>query len=89
LDLKLIGGGNLAQQMWSYEGPWAVFQGFAHADHTTSNVFSWTQRSGQDQQPTKINGKPLTYDFSVGTTGPAVFSKEFLSKLKCVVPVAR
>ena len=75
--------------MWSYEGPWAVFQGFAHADRTTGNVFSWTQRGGQDQQPQKINGKPLTYDLSVGTTGPNVFSKEFLSKLKCVVPVAR
>ncbi|HEV1288365.1 MAG TPA: ImcF-related family protein [Bryobacteraceae bacterium] len=89
LDLKLVGGGNLAQQMWSYEGPWAVFQGFAHADRTTGSVFSWTQRSGQDQQPQKINGKPLTYELSVGTTGPNVFSKEFLSKLKCVVPVAR
>jgi type VI secretion system protein ImpL len=89
LDLKLVGGGNLAQQMWSYEGPWAVFQGFAHADHTTGNVFTWTQRGGQDQQPQKINGKPLTYDLSVGTTGPNVFSREFLSKLKCVVPVAR
>jgi type VI protein secretion system component VasK len=89
LDLKLVGGGSLAQQMWTYEGPWAVFKGFAHADQTTGNVFSWTQRSGQDQQPQRINGKPLTYELSVGTSGPAVFSKEFLSKLKCIVPVAR
>jgi type VI secretion system protein ImpL len=89
LDLKLVGGGSLAQQMWTYDGPWAVFKGFSHADQTTGNVFSWTQRSGQDQQPQRINGKPLTYELSVGTTGPAVFSKDFLLKLKCALPVAR
>jgi len=88
LDLKLVGGG-LPQQAKTYDGNWAVFRFFADADKTTGNVFSWSVTSGRDQQPTKINGKPLTYDFSVGTTGPAVFSKEFLSKLKCVVPVAR
>ena len=88
LDLKLVGGG-LPQQAKTYDGPWAVFRFFSDADKTTGSVFSWSVTSGRDQQPTKINGKPLTYDFSVGTTGPAVFSKEFLSKLKCVVPVAR
>jgi type VI secretion system protein ImpL len=88
LDLRLAGGG-LPQQAKTYDGPWAVFRFFADADKTTGSVFSWSVTSGRDQQPTKINGKPLTYDFSVGTTGPAVFSKEFLSKLKCVVPVAR
>jgi type VI secretion system protein ImpL len=88
LDLKLVGGG-LPQQAKAYDGPWSVFRFFADADKTTGNVFSWSVTSGRDQQPTKINGKPLTYDFSVGTTGPAVFSKEFLSKLRCVVPVAR
>ena len=88
MDLKLVGGG-LGQQMWSYDGPWALFRGFAAADKTTGTMFSWTNRTGKDQQPTKINGKVLTYDVNVGTTGPAVFSKEFLSKLKCVVPVAR
>jgi type VI protein secretion system component VasK len=94
LDLKLVGGG-LPQGMWSYDGPWAVFKGFAHADKTNGNVFSWTQRNGQDQQPTRIKvpGKsepqPLTYDFLVGTDGPAVFSKDFLSKLNCEYPVQR
>ncbi|HTB10503.1 MAG TPA: ImcF-related family protein [Bryobacteraceae bacterium] len=88
LDLKLVGGG-LPQQAKTYDGPWSVFRFFADADKTTGNLFSWSVTSGRDQQPTKINGKPLTYDFSVGTNGPAVFSKEFLSKLKCVVPVAR
>jgi len=88
LDLKLVGGG-LPQQAKTYEGPWAVFRFFADADKTTGNLFSWSVTSGRDQQPTKINGKPLTYDFNVGTNGPAVFSKDFLSKLRCVVPVAR
>jgi type VI secretion system protein ImpL len=88
LDLRLAGGG-LPQQAKIYDGPWAVFRFFADADKTTGNVFSWSVTSGRDQQPTRINGRPLTYDFSVGTNGPAVFSKEFLSKLKCVVPVAR
>jgi type VI secretion system protein ImpL len=88
LDLKLVGGG-LPQQAKTYDGNWSVFRFFADADKTTGNVFSWSVTSGRDQQPTRINGRPLTYDFSVGTNGPAVFSKEFLSKLRCVVPVAR
>jgi type VI protein secretion system component VasK len=88
LDLKLVGGG-LPQEMSSYEGPWSVFRFFAAADKTTGNVFSWTPTKGRDLQPTRINGRLLTYDFSVGTNGPAVFSKEFLSRLTCVVPVAR
>ncbi|MGA3204881.1 MAG: ImcF-related family protein, partial [Bryobacteraceae bacterium] len=87
-DYKLVGT-TLAQQAKNYDGNWAVFRFFADADKTTNNVFSWSVTSGRDQQPTKINGKPLTYDFTVGTNGPAVFSKDFLSKLKCVVPVAR
>jgi type VI secretion system protein ImpL len=88
LDLRLTGGG-LPQQAKIYDGPWAVFRFFADADKANGNVFSWSVTSGRDQQPTRINGKPLVYDFSVGTIGPAVFSKEFLSKLRCVVPVAR
>jgi len=88
LDLKLVGGG-LPQQAKTYDGNWAVFRFFADADKTTGSVFSWSVTSGRDQQPTRINGKPLVYDFSVGTNGPAVFSKEFLSRLKCVVPVSR
>ncbi|MGA3187201.1 MAG: ImcF-related family protein [Bryobacteraceae bacterium] len=88
LDLKLVGGG-LPQQAKTYDGNWAVFRFFADADKTTGNVFSWSVTSGRDQQPTRINGKPLIYDFSVGTNGPAVFSKEFLSRLKCAVPVSR
>ncbi len=87
-DYKLVGS-NLAQEAKSYEGNWAVFCFFADADKTTGNLFSWNVTTGRDQQQTKINGKPLIFEFNVGTNGPAVFSKEFLSKLKCVVPVAR
>jgi hypothetical protein len=88
LDLKLVGGG-LPQQAKTYDGNWAVFKFFADADKTTGSVFSWSVTSGRDQQPQRINGKPLVYDFSVGTNGPAVFSREFLTKLKCAVPVSR
>jgi len=88
LALRLTGGG-LPQQKKTYDGPWSVFRFFADANKTTGNVFSWTDVSGRDQQPTRINGKPLIYDFSVGTNGPAVFSREFLNRLHCVAPVSR
>ncbi len=88
LDLRYAGGG-LPQQVLTYDGPWAVFRFFAAADKTTGTLFSWAPKNGRDQQPTRINGKPLTYDFNVGTNGPAVFSREFLLKLRCVLPVAR
>ncbi len=87
LNLRLAGGTITEAQ--SYEGPWSVFRFFSQADKTTGTVFSWSVTSGRDQQPQKINGKPLIYDFNVATNGPAVFSKEFLSRLKCVVPVSR
>jgi type VI secretion system protein ImpL len=87
LNLRLAGGTITEAQ--SYDGPWSVFRFFSQADKTTGTVFSWSVTSGRDQQPQKINGKPLIYDFNVATNGPAVFSKEFLSKLKCVVPVSR
>ncbi|HVO97607.1 MAG TPA: ImcF-related family protein [Bryobacteraceae bacterium] len=87
LSLRLAGGTTTEAQ--SYDGPWSVFRFFSQADHTTGSVFSWTVTSGRDQQPQKINGRPLVYDFNVATDGPAVFSKEFLSRLKCVTPVSR
>lgn len=87
LNLRLAGGTITEAQ--SYDGPWSVFRFFSQADHATGTGFEWSVTSGRDQQPQKINGKPLIYDFNVTTNGPAVFSKEFLSKLKCVVPVAR
>jgi type VI secretion system protein ImpL len=87
LNLRLAGGTITEAQ--SYDGPWSIFRFFSLADKSTGTVFSWSVTSGRDQQPQKINGKPLIYDFNVATNGPAVFSREFLSKLKCVVPVAR
>ena len=89
LDLKLAGG-RLPQQAQDVRRtvvrvPLLRRCGQHHA--ATCSVGRVT--SGRDQQPTRINGQPLVYDFSVGTNGPAVFSKEFLSKLRCVVPVAR
>lgn len=87
LNLRLAGGTITEAQ--SKDGPWSIFRFFSLADKTTGTVFSWSVTSGRDQQPQKINGKPLIYDFNVATAGPAVFSREFLSKLKCVVPVAR
>jgi hypothetical protein len=37
-----------------------------------------------------VKGRALIYEFFVDTGGgPAVFSKDFLSTLKCVAPVTR
>jgi len=87
LALRLAGG--TTTEASSYDGPWSIFRFFSQADHATATGFNWIVTSGRDQQPQKINGKPLIYDFNVTTNGPAVFSKEFLSKLRCVVPVSR
>ena len=86
LSLRLAGG-TFAEQ-GSYDGPWSVFHFFNYADRNTGNVFSWAPTTGRDQQPQKVNGRALIYDLSVSANGPVIFSKEFLSKLNCVVPVA-
>jgi hypothetical protein len=53
-------------------------------------VFSFSVRTGRDGRPMNMGGKPLTYDIQVDTGGsPAVFSKDFLSTLKCVQPFGR
>jgi type VI secretion system protein ImpL len=87
LSLKLNGGASVG--MGSYEGPWSVFHFFNYANRNTGTSFSWSPTTGLDLQPVMSLGRPLTYDLSVSANGPVVFSKEFLSKLKCVVPVAR
>ncbi len=92
LALKTADGGNLDVQSWS--GTWAVFRFFADANRSTSagssSVFTWTLTSGRSQQPVIIKGRPLTYDFTVDAGGgPAVFSKDFLTTLRCVGPVTR
>jgi len=92
LDLKVAGGSQLGAQ--SYDGPWSVFRFFADANRTTNAgngyTFAWVVTSGRSQQPQMVKGRPLTYEFFVDTGGgPAVFSKDFLSTLKCVAPVTR
>jgi len=92
LDLKVAGGSQLGAQ--SYDGPWAVFRFFADANRTTNAgngyIFTWAVTSGRSQQPQMVKGRPLIYEFFVDTGGgPAVFSKDFLSTLKCVAPVTR
>jgi type VI protein secretion system component VasK len=89
LSAKLAGGTPVEAE--SFDGPWAVFRFFADADQTSQSgsgyVFNWSVRQGRAQQPMRVNGRPLIYQFYVDTGGgPAVFSKDFLSTLKCVVP---
>jgi type VI secretion system protein ImpL len=92
LDLKISGGSQLGAQ--SFDGPWAVFRFFADANRTTNAgsgyTFAWVVTSGRSQQPQMVKGRPLTYEFFVDTGGgPAVFSKDFLSSLKCPAAVTR
>lgn len=87
LSLRLAGGATIG--MGSYDGPWSVFHFFNYANRNTGNVFSWSPTTGLDQQPVKSLGRPLTYDITVSANGPVVFSKDFLSHLKCVTPVSR
>jgi len=88
LSLKLPGGGT-PLGMANYDGPWGVFHFFNSANRNVGTSFSWSPTTGLDQQPVMSLGRALTYDLSVSASGPVIFSKEFLSKLKCVVPVAR
>jgi type VI protein secretion system component VasK len=86
LALRLPGGSELPGP--EFDGLWAVFRFFADADRTTPSgtgaVFEWRLRQGRSAQSS------LNYSFLVGTGGgPAVFSKDFLSTLKCVGPLAR
>jgi type VI protein secretion system component VasK len=92
LSLKLAGGTGVEAAAW--DSPWAVFRFFADADRNNPSgsgyIFTWAVRQGRAGQPMRISGRPLTYDFYVDTGGgPAVFSKDFLSTLKCVLPVSR
>lgn len=92
LTLKRIDGGK--DDVEPYEGNWAVFRFFADANTASPSaggtIFGWTETSGRANSPVRVNGQDLKYFFSVDTGGgPAVFSKDFLSRLKCVVPVTR
>jgi type VI secretion system protein ImpL len=61
-----------------YQGLWSVFRFFAYADRSSGSNFVWTNRSGQQ-------GKAGTeYELQVDSGGnPVIFSKQFLSTLKC------
>jgi type VI secretion system protein ImpL len=92
LTLHLAGGS--AQEPETFDGLWAVFRFFADADRTgpsgSAYVFSFSVRTGRDGRPMNMGGRPLTYDIQVDTGGsPAVFSKDFLSTLRCVQPFGR
>jgi type VI secretion system protein ImpL len=92
LSLKLAGGTGLGVP--SRDGLWSVFRFFADADRTVNSgagyEFFWNFRQGQGGSAPEVNGRPLAYEFNLDTGGaPAVFSKEFLSGLKCVGSVAR
>jgi type VI secretion system protein ImpL len=84
LGLRLTGGGELPGP--EFEGLWAVFRFFADANRTarsgTGNIFEWDLTQGKSQQTA------LNYRFFVDTN-PAVFSKDFLSTLRCIGPLAR
>ncbi|MCU1260674.1 MAG: ImcF domain protein, partial [Bryobacterales bacterium] len=91
LSLKLAGGTALGVP--SREGLWSVFRFFADADRTANSgagyEFFWNFRQGQGGSAPEVNGRPLAYEFNLDTGGaPAVFSKDFLSALKCVGTVA-
>ncbi|HXP85059.1 MAG TPA: ImcF-related family protein [Bryobacteraceae bacterium] len=90
LTLHAVDGGTSGVPPWDTQ--WAVFRFFADADSVTSApngaTFSWRPRQGAAGRPQLgPDGKPLHYEFFVDTGGaPAVFSKDFLSKLRCVGP---
>jgi type VI protein secretion system component VasK len=92
LSLKLAGGTSIDVEPG--EGLWSVFRFFADADSSRQTPagynFGFVVRQGRAAKPMEVKGRALTYDFIVDTGGgPAVFSKDFLTTLKCVTPVAR
>ncbi|HLJ47519.1 MAG TPA: ImcF-related family protein [Bryobacteraceae bacterium] len=92
LQLKVTGGTTFDVETW--QGLWSVFHFFADADRTTQTgagyTFVWIPRQGQRNTTLNIAGRALEYQFYVDTAGaPAVFSKDFLSSLKCVSTVAK
>jgi len=78
-----------------YDGLWGLFHFFANAETRNPSgagyVFGWTLRAGGlDSRPMQVEGKSVTYNIFVDTAGaPAIFSKEFLSTLRCRGPLDR
>lgn len=92
LSVKLQGGTDLEVQ--NRQGLWSLFRFFADADQFSpaghAYSLAWIVRQGREGRPVMVGGKPLTYRFLVDTAGgPPVFSKDYLSNLRCVATVAR
>jgi type VI protein secretion system component VasK len=85
-------GSSEPEDINTYDGTWAVFRFFANAEKITQGgngvTFGWLLRTGRDAQVVTVGGKQVSYDILVDTNGgPAIFSKDFLSTLKCVGPL--
>lgn len=92
LSVKLQGGTDLEVQ--NRQGLWSLFRFFADADQFSPSGhaygLAWIVRQGREGRPVMVAGKPLTYRFLLDTAGaPPVFSKDYLSNLRCVATVAR
>jgi len=92
LSAKLAGGSDLEVQ--NRDGLWSVFHFFADADRWSgaggNYTLEWVVRQGREARPVSINGKELTYRFTLSTGGLApVFQKDFLNGLHCVATAAR
>jgi type VI protein secretion system component VasK len=92
IEATLSGGS--ATGMFQQEGLWAVFHFFAEADSFSpvgsGYMIEWRPVSGTRREPMRVGGKPLVYRFLLDTKGaPPVFSKSYLTTLRCVSPVAR
>jgi hypothetical protein len=71
----------------TFDGLWAVFRFFADAESSkpagAGYNFAFQVHTGRGSVM-QVKGRPLVYEFFVDTGGgPAVFSKDFLSTLKC------
>ncbi len=69
-----------------FHGLWSVFRFFADADSQSGFNFVFIPRQGQSNRPIPEQRYELTVDTG---GGPVVFSREFLSTLKCVSAVSR
>ena len=85
LDIRLKGGSDVPVQDW--QGLWSLFRFFADADQFTrsGSVYNlqWNMRQGREGRVI------LTYNFLLDVgNAPPLFSKEWLSGLRCVSTAA-
>ncbi len=91
LTVKIAGGSPLGFP--SYTGTWGVFHFFASADKTVQNggIYNveWVLRVADGRPMTAPNGKPVTVQFDLDTSGaPPILQKGFFTSMKCVSNVA-